>query len=75
MVLGLLLITPSQADDKSGKSKTRITDYYFKSGAQIRVMCLDWSAEITTKNGWDDQMQIVVNSKEFTNFLQNEAFK
>ena len=65
----------NHAYDKSGKSKTRITDYYFKSGAQIRVMCLDWSPEITTKTGWEDQMQVVVNSKEFTNFLQNEAYK
>ena len=61
--------------DKSGKSKTRVTNYYFKLGAQIRVMCIDWSDEITTKNGWEDAMQVVVNSKEFTNFLANEAFE
>ena len=65
----------NHAYDKSGKSKTRITDYYFKLGAQIRVMCIDWSDEITTKNRWEDSMQVVVNSKEFTNFLRNEAYK
>ena len=38
-------------------------------------MCIDWSDEITTKNGWEDALQVVVNSKEFTNFLINEAYE
>ena len=56
--------------DKTGKSINDITDFGFSSGASSRVICTDWSKEIKFK----DELRVILSSKEYTNFITNEAF-
>ena len=63
----------SHPGDKSGKSKTVTTYFEFKSGASSKVGCVDYSNE-KEKDGFSDHMQISVYSKEFSDFLRDEAY-
>ena len=65
--------TGKHRDDKSGNSKYTITDFDFKTGRSARVMCYDWSEEMTRKNRWPDALLVVINSAEFMNFLTDLA--
>ena len=57
--------------DKSGNTKSYTSEYYLKEG-HIRVSCTNYSEELTKKNGWVDDLKVVVNSSEFTQFLIND---
>ena len=65
--------TGKHRDDKSGNSKYTSTDFDFKTGSSARVMCYDWSEEMTRKNSWSDSLLVVINSAEFMNFLTDLA--
>ena len=65
--------TGKHRDDKSGNSKYTSTDFDFKTGSSARVMCYDWSEEMTRKNRWSDTLLVAINSAEFMNFLTGLA--
>ena len=65
--------TISHAFDKSGKSRQYSVWYTFDTGF-IEITCHDWSKKITKKNNWPDTLQVNIDSKEFENFINNEAF-
>ena len=54
--------------DKSGKSKVSVSEFYLKSGA-ARVICYDIDEELSKTKGWWDRLSVIINSKEFVNFL------
>ena len=56
--------------DKSGKSTFIATYFTFKSGEVAQITCTDWSKELK----WKDQLSVAIDSKEYGDFLQNEAF-
>ena len=43
----------------------------FIDGPAIRIMCVDRSKKIEEEKGWVDSLRVVINSKEFNNFLQS----
>ena len=65
--------TISHAFDKSGKSRQYSVWYTFDTGF-IEITCHDWSKKITKKNNWPDTLQVNIDSKEFENFINNEAY-
>ncbi len=64
----------SHSYDKTGKSKT-ISNYFNLNSGRIRVMCTDWSSELTAEKNWQDNLQVNIYSKEFANWLNNKAYK
>ena len=48
-------------------------EYYqtFLDGPAIRIMCVDQSKYIEDEKGWVDNLRVIMNSKEFNNFIQN----
>ncbi len=67
--------TTPHSYDKSGKSKAATVEFWFDSGALSRVTCEDWSKKLEKENNWWDNLKVIVNSKEFTNFLMDEYYK
>ena len=57
--------------DPSGKSTTTDIWLYFNEGAEGFIGCTDWSEEIQAT----DNLKIVLNSSEFTYWINNLAFK
>ena len=53
--------------DKSGDSKVRYVDFLFKDGSASRVICYDLSSRLNESN--PDQLYLVVNSKDFMEFI------
>ena len=66
--------TIDHAFDKSGKSRQHSIRYYLDTGF-VEVTCHDWSKKITKEKGFGDTLQINIDSKEFQDFLNNEAYK
>jgi len=61
--------TIKHAYDKSGKSTH--TDFYFNfQSGKVIVSCYDWSKEMK----YLDHLRIIIRSKEFSNFVNNEAY-
>ena len=60
--------------DPSGKSFL-YENYFDINKDQIAVGCYDWSDKITLENGWYDNLKVSVDSKVFSDWLENEAFK
>ena len=56
--------------DKSGKSTFVATYFEFTSGAGVQITCTDWSKELE----WIDQLSVAIDTKEYGDFLQFEAF-
>jgi len=57
-------------EDKSGKSKTYTTDFFSKSyDERIVVEFYDWSEEILKEKHWEDNVKVIIHSKEFDDFL------
>ena len=65
--------TISHAFDKSGKSRQYSVWYTFDTGF-IEITCHDWSKKITKKNNWPDTLQVNIDSKEFEDFIENDAY-
>ena len=55
--------------DKTGKSKTKAINYWFKSGDLATIICLDWSSDLTSKYGWTDNLAVELKTKEYNDFL------
>ena len=60
--------------DKSGNSKSTVVEFWFENGDLARVICTDWSKELENKNYWDD-LSVILNDKEYADFLMYEAYK
>jgi hypothetical protein len=43
----------------------------FLDGPAIRIMCVDQSKYNEDEKGWVDNLRVVINSKKFNNFIQN----
>ena len=56
--------------DKTGKSKVFINAFWFEDGSTLQVYCTDWSEEM----GHDDELKVVVASKEKLDFITYEAY-
>ena len=67
----------SHPADPTGLSKVITTDLFFKTsfkdGAAIRIMCTDWSNNVEKKKGYVDSFRVIINSKNFNNFI-NENY-
>ena len=57
--------------DKSGKSFTYDMYFQFKSKDVITISCYDWSEKYSVS----DKLLIAIDTKDFNDFLQNEAHK
>ncbi|MDA9653817.1 hypothetical protein N9T29_02740 [Candidatus Pelagibacter sp.] len=58
--------------DKSNKSWYEGYIFHLSNNDQISVECYNWSDEITSKKGWQDNLRHSVYTKEFNNFLNNQ---
>jgi len=56
--------------DKSGKSIVTSVEYWFESGDVAVIECTDWSNEI----GIVDKLSIKIGTKEFVDWINNEAY-
>jgi hypothetical protein len=45
------------------------SDFYLKTGGLARVVCTDWSEEMFTANGWEDNMKISTMGEKFNIYL------
>ena len=63
---------PDLADNQSKKSQTEIP--LLNGSGLFSVQCTDWSLEAETKNNWRDNLSVTVYTKEYENFLRNEAY-
>ncbi len=61
--------TRNHSADKTGKSKTKAINYWFKSGDLATIICTDWSNDLTNKYGWSDNLSIELKTKKFNDFL------
>ena len=61
--------------DPTGESKSKGAYFWLDSGALASVECYDWSDKLTESNGWTDNLNVYLSSKEFADWLQNEAYK
>jgi hypothetical protein len=61
--------------DTTGESVGISTDILFgksfTEGPAIRIICVNYSKYVEDKYGWVDNLRVVINSKEFNNFIQN----
>ena len=62
--------------DPTGKSVAYEIYYSLKNEGMIVIACYDWSAEITAdpNKKWIDNLKVIIDSKEFSNWLNNEAY-
>jgi len=62
-------------NDPTGETIGISTDILFSQtfldGRAIRIMCVDQSKYIEDEKGWVDNLRVIMNSKEFNNFIQN----
>ena len=58
--------------DKTGKSTTTDAYYYFSNNDSASIHCYDWfPSEVINIS---DQLNVIFNTNEFNNFLNNEAY-
>ena len=58
--------------DKTGKSTTTDAYYFFVNNDSASIHCYDWfQSEVITIS---DQLNVIFNTSEFNNFLNNEAY-
>ena len=60
-----------------GNSKAYINNFKLKSGNLIRVWCSEYDMDnaIVKKKLWKNGLSVSIYTKEFANFLQNDAYK
>ena len=63
--------------DPTGKSMAYEIYYSLKNEGMIVIACYDWSDEIAAdpSKNWIDNLKVIIDSKEFSNWLNNEAYK
>ena len=60
------------ADNKSKKYQIQIRS--LDNSVLFSVDCTDWSEKAEKKNNWNDNLGVQIYSKEYENFLRNEAY-
>tara|TARA_B100000767_G_scaffold264579_1_gene279634 strand:+ start:451 stop:1032 length:582 start_codon:yes stop_codon:yes gene_type:complete len=60
--------------DKSGESKSFITDIDLGKKDEARVICYDISEKLTEEKGWWDRLSVIINTGEFSTFLSEKAY-
>ena len=68
-------IDEKHSADPTGKSWAYETQLYLKNGGAILISCYDWSDEITANKGMLDNLKVIIDSKEFNEWLNTKAFK
>jgi hypothetical protein len=58
-------------NDKTGKSKVDSTFLNFTTGGRASIQCYNWSKDMK----FYDNLSVAINTQEFSNWLDNEAFK
>ena len=58
--------------DKSGKSTTTSSAFIFNSGDFVRIICMDWSDEITNTLSWTDNLSVEIHTKEHSDWLDTQ---
>ena len=64
----------SHSSDKSGESKVSDMFWEFSNGDKILLACYNWNTKYGKKRGYVDELRVTISSKEFDNFLINEAY-
>ena len=54
--------------DKTGNSKSNISEYYLSNGSIVQVTCDNWS-EVLEQQGFKDSLNVNLQSKKFSDFL------
>ena len=57
----------------AGESIAYVTDFNIPSGS-IRVWCSNWDENTEKEKGWIDSLNVDASSKEYLNWLNNEAY-
>ena len=55
--------------DPTGRSKMKQVNFIFKSGDKIKIVCTDFEENLRIKNNWIDGLDIIIQSKEVTDWL------
>jgi hypothetical protein len=66
--------TQTHKGDSSGNSKFSSSDFDFKDGSSLRIVCTDWSKEFEADN-YHDNIDVGLSSSKFNDWLVNEAYK
>ena len=64
--------------DKSGKSKVKMILIKISTQSkynEISLQCIDWSKAIESERNWMDHLRITIRTKEFSDWINNEAYK
>ena len=65
--------SPHEVDEK-GESFVKAIRYWFENDDIISIACYDWSQRLTDSKGWTDNLSIEITTREFNEWLANEAF-
>jgi len=68
------LKTFSHPIDKTGDTKISDIFWQFTNGDLILVACYNWNSDFGKKNYFDDELRITIGTKEFDDFLINDAY-
>jgi hypothetical protein len=60
--------------DPSEKSRMYSHDIDFSDGNVIRIICVNWSQEFEADE-YTDSLSVIINSKVWADWIQNEAYK
>ena len=60
--------------ESESKSVAYISDFKQQDG-QIRVWCSDWDQKTETDKGWIDDFNVAVETVDFKNWVNNEAYE
>ena len=60
--------------DQTGNSKMFATEFIFKDGSSINIVCTDWGKELE-EEGYVDNLDVGIASYEFYKWVTNEAYK
>ena len=59
----------------AGKSIAYITDFDLLDGGTVRIWCAKWDKKNEKSKYWIDTLNIGINSKQFFDWLNSEAYK
>ena len=60
--------------DPSKKSRMYSHDINFSDGNVVRIICVNWSQEFEADD-YSDSLSVIINSKVWADWIQNEAYK
>ena len=61
--------------DKKGKSIGSDVQFILKDGSGAKLDCMDWSDELTKKEGWTDGLAVLLASGKFIKWNRTKAYK